>query len=511
MKCSSQVTAPQASPKSEIEQVIGLTKVEVDYARPAKKGRLVFGDLVPYGKVWRTGANENTIVSFSDDIIIDGQKLPKGEYALYTLPKADAWEVMFYNDTKNWDTCAWDIPNCLRTKSCLQDDLRTPVLREAIQEDPLNAQTLIMDQTTLEERYAEQYLKKPTAEVLYLYPLEEDRDTDKNIQYAISSVSPIFVYEIIPPGDCMKEVSVADCGKNSGGGSGGGGYPGGGGGGGSTPGPGSPGGPPAAGGGNPPISVVKPIKNIGDLVKSKILIGQVNMGQKLTNADWIKKMDENPEFEKRLKELKNASISNYESAYTIFNNAGSGIQFRKNIPHLSIGQPYQPRPQEELALYLTTLDGGTYVMKMTNKIKMKAFYNYIANDFVFNAFDKQLHKILIDEIDKNKQMLEFLKFLNKEPRLSDLGLEFYEEISPKDHPQKNQYVLSGCAEKIRKEWTSASGKIISPGRNYLSFCDVHSGNVARTLGILKRTQNDQKALQELDTSLRGFDSADPVK
>ncbi len=118
MSAGAQVTAPQASPKSEIEQVIGLTKVEVDYARPAKKGRLVFGDLVPYGKVWRTGANENTIVTFSDDIVIDGQKLPKGEYALYTLPKADAWEVMFYNDTKNWGLpAAWDESKVvLRTK-----------------------------------------------------------------------------------------------------------------------------------------------------------------------------------------------------------------------------------------------------------------------------------------------------------------------------------------------------------------------------------------------------------
>jgi len=109
LSAHAQVTTPQASPKSEIEQVIGLTKVEVDYARPAKKGRLVFGDLVPYGKIWRTGANENTVVTFSDDIVIDGKKLPKGKYALYTLPKADAWEVIFYSDTQNWGLpAAWD-------------------------------------------------------------------------------------------------------------------------------------------------------------------------------------------------------------------------------------------------------------------------------------------------------------------------------------------------------------------------------------------------------------------
>ncbi|MEO4005686.1 MULTISPECIES: DUF2911 domain-containing protein [unclassified Flavobacterium] len=104
-----QVKTPQASPKAELEQVVGLTQVELDYSRPSSKGRAVFGELVPYGKVWRTGANANTTISFDDDVVIDGKTLKKGKYALYTLPKADSWDVIFYTDTNNWGTPEkWD-------------------------------------------------------------------------------------------------------------------------------------------------------------------------------------------------------------------------------------------------------------------------------------------------------------------------------------------------------------------------------------------------------------------
>ena len=104
-----QVKTPAPSPKSVLNQVVGLTDVTVDYSRPSAKGRIIFGDLVPFGKVWRTGANANTTVSFSDDVVINGATLKKGKYALYTLPKADMWEVIFYSTTDNWGTPEnWD-------------------------------------------------------------------------------------------------------------------------------------------------------------------------------------------------------------------------------------------------------------------------------------------------------------------------------------------------------------------------------------------------------------------
>lgn len=97
-----QVKTPQASPKAVVNQIVGLTEVEIVYSRPSARGRAIFGDLVPFGKVWRTGANENTTISFSEDVVIDGKTLKKGKYALFTIPRADSWEIVFYSKTDNW-------------------------------------------------------------------------------------------------------------------------------------------------------------------------------------------------------------------------------------------------------------------------------------------------------------------------------------------------------------------------------------------------------------------------
>jgi hypothetical protein len=99
---TAQVKTPQASPSSKVEQVVGLTTVEVNYSRPSAKGRTVFGELVPYGSNWRTGANANTLVTFSENVKIEGKDLAKGTYSLYTTPKADSWDVIFYKTTDNW-------------------------------------------------------------------------------------------------------------------------------------------------------------------------------------------------------------------------------------------------------------------------------------------------------------------------------------------------------------------------------------------------------------------------
>lgn len=97
-----QVKTPAASPKATFTQTVGLTDVTVDYSRPSAKGRIVFGELVPFGKLWRTGANQNSMVTFSDDVMIDGKTLKKGKYAIFTTPKVESWEVVFYTDTENW-------------------------------------------------------------------------------------------------------------------------------------------------------------------------------------------------------------------------------------------------------------------------------------------------------------------------------------------------------------------------------------------------------------------------
>ncbi len=104
-----QVEVPQPSPSSKIEQVIGLTDVTVEYSRPSMRGRTIFGNLVPFDKLWRTGANKNTQVTFSDDVKVGGKELKKGTYAIFTKPGKENWEVIFYSDANNWGTPRkWD-------------------------------------------------------------------------------------------------------------------------------------------------------------------------------------------------------------------------------------------------------------------------------------------------------------------------------------------------------------------------------------------------------------------
>lgn len=104
-----QIQTPQPSPSAKIEQKVGLTDVTVSYSRPSMRGREVFGNLVPYDAVWRTGANQNTIITFSDPIKIGGTMVEKGSYAIYTKPGKKSWEVYLYSDTNNWgNPQEWD-------------------------------------------------------------------------------------------------------------------------------------------------------------------------------------------------------------------------------------------------------------------------------------------------------------------------------------------------------------------------------------------------------------------
>ena len=85
---------PAASPFSKTTQVVGVTEVSVEYSRPGIKGREIFGGLLPFGKVWRTGANSVTKLTFSTDVTLEGRKIPAGSYGLYTIPNKNDWKIM---------------------------------------------------------------------------------------------------------------------------------------------------------------------------------------------------------------------------------------------------------------------------------------------------------------------------------------------------------------------------------------------------------------------------------
>jgi hypothetical protein len=109
---------PQASPGSVLKQRFGLTDVEITYSRPSARGRKIFGGLVPFGEVWRTGANTATKVTFSTDVKLGGQPVPAGSYALFTIPSASEWTVILSKVTGAWGSYSYDAKDdLLRVKA----------------------------------------------------------------------------------------------------------------------------------------------------------------------------------------------------------------------------------------------------------------------------------------------------------------------------------------------------------------------------------------------------------
>tara|TARA_R100000951_G_scaffold114025_1_gene117361 strand:- start:140 stop:982 length:843 start_codon:yes stop_codon:yes gene_type:complete len=102
--CFGQVKTPQLSPRATVQQTVGLTNFELDYSRPSVRGRKIFGELLPYGEMWRTGANKNTTLSFDTDISFGGKEVKAGTYAVFAKINKDSWDIYLYSDTENWGT-----------------------------------------------------------------------------------------------------------------------------------------------------------------------------------------------------------------------------------------------------------------------------------------------------------------------------------------------------------------------------------------------------------------------
>ena len=126
---------PAASQHATITQRVGLTDVSIDYSRPDVRGREIFGGLVPYGKVWRTGANQPTRIKFSDAVKIEGKDVPNGEYAFYTIPNKDEWTIILSKNLKLWGAYGYQ-PDA--------DELRVTVKPTALA-DPVESFTIGFD------------------------------------------------------------------------------------------------------------------------------------------------------------------------------------------------------------------------------------------------------------------------------------------------------------------------------------------------------------------------------
>jgi len=118
-----QLRLPQVSPAAVIKQTIGLTDIVVNYHAPGVKGRKIWGNLVPFGQVWRCGANEATLISFTDAVKINGEPLPAGKYSLFMFPEKEGnWQVIFNSDTTLWGSEGYD---------AAKDILRVPIQNQA--------------------------------------------------------------------------------------------------------------------------------------------------------------------------------------------------------------------------------------------------------------------------------------------------------------------------------------------------------------------------------------------
>jgi len=103
-----QIKTPASSPTATLTQAVGLTKVTIEYSRPSVKGRKIFGDLVPFDKVWRTGANQITTIQFDKDLMLNGKKVAAGSYGLCTVPGIKSWTIVLNSDDKQWGAYAYD-------------------------------------------------------------------------------------------------------------------------------------------------------------------------------------------------------------------------------------------------------------------------------------------------------------------------------------------------------------------------------------------------------------------
>jgi hypothetical protein len=148
-----QVLTPQPSPAASVSTVVGLTDVKIDYSRPSAKGRKIFGEgavLLPYGAIWRTGANTGTKITFSDDVKVEGIAVPKGEYLIFSWPGATEWTVSLYKDISlGGNTGDYD-----KTKEAANFKVKSEKLAEKIETLTINIGDIAADSKTAKVQIA---------------------------------------------------------------------------------------------------------------------------------------------------------------------------------------------------------------------------------------------------------------------------------------------------------------------------------------------------------------------
>ena len=137
---------PAPSTAQTVKQAFGLGDITLDYSRPSAKGRVIFGEVVPFGKLWRTGANAATKITFSDDVTLEGKAVKAGTYAIYTVPNKDSWEVILYSDL----TMGGNTSNYKAENEVIRVVVKPTALTKSVETFTINLSDVTATSTTLE-------------------------------------------------------------------------------------------------------------------------------------------------------------------------------------------------------------------------------------------------------------------------------------------------------------------------------------------------------------------------
>lgn len=143
---NAQLKTPAPSPLQTLKQAFALSDITIEYSRPSAKGRMVYGDVVPFGKVWRTGANNSTKITFGEDVKVEGADLKAGTYALYSVPNKDSWDLMFYKDL----TLGGDVANYKKENEVLKITVKPSALTEKVETFAINVADITANSSYIE-------------------------------------------------------------------------------------------------------------------------------------------------------------------------------------------------------------------------------------------------------------------------------------------------------------------------------------------------------------------------
>lgn len=143
---NAQLKTPAPSPAQTVKQAFALSEITIDYSRPGVKGRTIFGDVVPFGKVWRTGANASTKITFGEDVKVEGNDVKAGTYAIYSVPDKDMWEIMLYKDL----TMGGDVASYKKEDEVLRFKVKSSALASNVETFTINVADVTPSKANIE-------------------------------------------------------------------------------------------------------------------------------------------------------------------------------------------------------------------------------------------------------------------------------------------------------------------------------------------------------------------------